>query len=175
VRCHAAAISGPSISEAAAGLLLVLERLVHLFDCLDRDAGVDGMWLGRANNMGLGKKKGHVHGSKVSGGHSTLIDGADAVVKKLGLLSWFESVRPGEITVAKGGKPSMTVRRHANATHQNTLKLIFRKSGSVQVVYVHVRDLETSLATIVSDIARVVDKELRGAEVYDRTADHVAE
>jgi len=131
--------------------------------------------LGRANNMGLGKKKGHVHGSNVSGGHSTLIDGADAVVKKLGMLSWFESVRPAEISVAKGGKPSVTIRRHADATHQNTLKLIFRKSGSVQVVYVHIRDLETNLATVVSDIARVAGKELRGSLIYDRTADHVAE
>src|SRR3954462_14174073 len=100
--------------------------------------------------MGLGNKKGHVHGTTVRGGHSTLIDGADAVVKKLGLLSWFESVRPADISHARGGKPSVTIRRHANATHQNTLKLIFRKSRSVQVVYVHVRDLETSLAAIVS-------------------------
>ena len=56
--------------------------------------------------MGLGNKKGHVHGSQVSGGHSTLIDGADAVIKKLGVLPWFQSVRPGVISVARGGKPS---------------------------------------------------------------------
>jgi hypothetical protein len=55
--------------------------------------------------MGLGNKKGHVQGSQVSGGHTTLIDGADDVTKKLGVLSWFESVRPGIISVAKGGKP----------------------------------------------------------------------
>jgi Predicted metal-binding protein (DUF2103) len=122
--------------------------------------------------MGLGNKKGHVHGSHVSGGHSTLIEGADGVVKKLGVLSWFESVRPAEISVAKRGKPSVTIRRHADATHQNTLKLIFRKSGSVQDVYVHVRDLETNLQAIVSDISRVIGKEWRGAEVYDRTDDH---
>ena len=123
--------------------------------------------------MGLGNKKGHVHGSNVSGGHSTLIDGADVVVKKLGTLGWFESVRPAEITVAKRGKSSVTIRRHADATHQNTLKLIFRKSGSVQDVYVHVRDLEANLSAIVGDISRVVVKEFRGAEVYDRTNDAV--
>jgi len=121
--------------------------------------------------MGLGRKKGHVHGSSVRGGHSTLIDGADGVVKKLAALSWFESVRPAEISVAKGGKVSVTIRRPADATHQNTLKLIFRKARSVQDVYVQVHDLETNLSVIVSDIASAVGKEIRGAEVYDRTAD----
>ena len=122
-------------------------------------------------NMGLGNKKGHVHGSKVSGGHSTLIDGADAVVKKLGVLPWFESVRPGIISVAKGGKLSVTIRRYADGTHVNTVKLIFRTKGSVQDVYLHVRDMETNLPAVVSDILRVVGKEWRGAVVYDRTAD----
>ena len=121
--------------------------------------------------MGLGNKKGHVHGTNVSGGHSTLIDGADAIVKKLGVFSWFESVRPGIISVAKGGKLSVTIRRYTDPTHVNTVKLIFRTKGSVQDVYLHVRELEKNLPTIVSDILRVVGKELRGALVYDRTAE----
>ena len=125
--------------------------------------------------MGLGKKKGHVHGKSVSGGHSTLVDGADAVVKKLGVLAWFGSVRPGIISVAKGGKPSVTIRRFADAKHVNTVKLIFRTKGSVQDVYLHVCDLEANLPTIVSDILRVVGKEWRGAAVYDRTAEQGAE
>ena len=119
--------------------------------------------------MGLGNKKGHVHGSQVSGGHTTLIDGADNVIKKLGVLSWFESVRLGMISVAKGGKLSVAIRRPADATHVNTMKLIFRTKGSVQEVYLYVRDLEANLADIVTDISRVVGKELRGAVVYDRT------
>ena len=119
--------------------------------------------------MGLGNKKGHVQGSQVSGAHTTLIDGADNVIKKLGVLPWFESVRPGIISVAKGGKLSVTIRRPADATHVNTVKLIFRTKGSVQEVYLYVRDLEPNLADIVSDISRVVGRELRGADVYDRT------
>ena len=119
--------------------------------------------------MGLGNKKGHVHGSQVSGVHTTLIDGADNVIKKLGVLSWFESVRPGVISVAKGGKLSVTIRRPADTTHVSTLKLIFRTKGSVQDVFLQVRDLEANLANIVTDISRVVRKELRGAVVYDRT------
>src|SRR5436190_7051939 len=111
--------------------------------------------------MGLGNKKGHVHGSNVSGGHTTLIDGADAVVKKLGALPWFESVRPGVISVARGGKLSVTVRRYADATHADTLKLTFRTKRSVQDVFLHVRDLEANLPAIVSDILRVVGKEMR--------------
>jgi hypothetical protein len=126
---------------------------------------------GRNTVMGLGNKKGHVHGSNVSGGHSTLIDGADAVVKKLGGLPWFESVRPGVISAARGGKPSVTIRRHADATHVNTVKLMFRTKGSVQDVFLHARDLEKNLTTIVADIIRVVAKEWRGAAVYDRTAE----
>ena len=122
--------------------------------------------------MGMGKKKGHVHGSSVSGGHSTLIDGADAVVKKLGGMSWFESVRPAEISRAKGGKFSVTIRRHADATHQNTLKLIFRKPRSVQDVYVQVHDLETNLPAIVIDISKVVAKELRRRSVRSNGRRH---
>ena len=123
----------------------------------------------KSRNMGLGNKKGHVQGSQVSGGHTTLIDGADNVIKKLGVLSWFESVRPGIISVAKGGKLSVTIRRPADTTHVNTMKLIFRTKGSVQEVYLYVRDLEANLAAIVSDTSRAVGKELRGAVVYDRT------
>lgn len=125
--------------------------------------------------MGLGNKKGHVQGSQVRGGHTTLIDGADSVIKKLGVLSWFESVRPGVISVAKGGKPSVTIRRPADTTHVNTMKLIFRTKGSVQEVYLYVRELEANLASIVTDISRVVSKEMRGAVVYDRTIGQDAE
>ena len=125
--------------------------------------------------MGLGNKKGHVQGSQVSGGHTTLIDGADNVIKKLGVLSWFESVRLGVISVARGGKLSVTIRRPADTTHVNTLKLIFRTKGSVQDVFLQVRDVETNLANIVRDISRVVGKELRGAVVYDRTTGQDAE
>jgi hypothetical protein len=119
--------------------------------------------------MGLGNKKGHVQGSQVSGGHTTLIDGADNVIKKLAVLSWFESVRPGIISVAKGGKLSVTIRRPTDTTHVNTMKLTFRTKGSVQEVYLYVEDLEANLANILKDISRVVGKELRGAVVYDRT------
>jgi len=126
-------------------------------------------------NMGLGKKKGHVHGKNVSGGHSTLIDGADAIVKKVGVFSWFKSVRPGVTSVAKGGKHSVTIRRYADATHVNTVKLVFRTKRSVQDVYLYVHDLETNLLTIVNDILCVVGKELRGAVVYDRTTEQDAE
>jgi hypothetical protein len=125
--------------------------------------------------MGLGNKKGHVQGSQVSGGHTTLIDGADNVIKKLGALSWFESVRPGIISVAKGGKLSVTIRRPADTTHVNTMKLTFRTKGSVQEVYLYVEDLEANLANILKDISRVVGKELRAAVVYDRTIEKDAE
>jgi hypothetical protein len=121
--------------------------------------------------MALGNKKGHVHGSKVSGGHSTLIDGADAVVKKLGVLPWFESVRPGVISAARGGKLSVTIRRHAEARLANTLKLIFRTKRGVQDVFLHVREMEANLPAVVSDIIRVVGKEWRGAVVHDRTGE----
>ncbi len=101
---------------------------------VNREASVE--WgIAQVILMGLGRKKGHVQGSQVSGGHTTLIDGADSVVKKLGVLSWFESVRPGIISVAKGGKLSVTIRRPADTTHVNTMKLIFRTKGSVQEVY----------------------------------------
>lgn len=125
--------------------------------------------------MGLGKKKGHVHGSNVSGGHSTLIDGADDVIKRLGNMPWFISVRPAVISVARGGTSSVTIRRHPDTTHRNTLKLIFRKPGTAQDVYIHANDLDANLSTIVADISRVVAERLRGAEVYNRTTERMRE
>ena len=96
-------------------------------------------------------------------------------MKKLGVLSWFESVRPGIISVARGGELSVTIRRPADTTHVNTLKLIFRTKGSVQDVFLQIRDLETNFETIVRDISKVVGKELRGAVVYDRAIGQDAE
>ncbi len=119
--------------------------------------------------MGLGHKKGHVHGKNVSGGHSTLIDAADDVIKKIDKMWWFQEVRPGEISFARGGKPSVTVRRHPDPTYKDTLKLIFRQSVAAQDVYIHVDGLGANLTTIVGDIRRIVEKALRGAEFYDRT------
>ena len=52
---------------------------------------------------------------------------------------------------------------------------MFRTKGSVQDVYLYVRDMEANLADIVSDISRVVGKELRGAVVYNRTGEQDAE
>ena len=49
----------------------------------------------------------------------------------------FFSIRPSNgatrvLSVAKGGKPSVTIRRYADATHVNTVKLIFRTKGTIQ-------------------------------------------
>ncbi len=125
--------------------------------------------------MGLGHQKGHVHGDRVSGGHTTLIDGADDVVRGLGRLSWFDTVRPSVIKHARGGSPSVTIRLHNDPNHRDALKLIFRKSGSAQDVYLHVPDLNGNLRNVIADITRVVGERLHGIDVHDRTAERIAE
>ena len=53
--------------------------------------------------------------------------------------------------------------------------MIFRTKGSVQDVYLHVRDMEENLPEVVGDILRVIAKHWRGAVVYDRTAEGAGE
>ena len=125
--------------------------------------------------MGFGHTKNHVSGDRVSGGHTTLIDGADRVVKKLGNTSWFHLVQPGVIRNARRGKASVTIRFHIDEAHKETLKLIFRRPGSAQNVYLHVPGLHEKLGEVVADITRVVGEKLRGIAIYDRTAERITE
>ena len=62
--------------------------------------------------MGLGNKKGHVQGSQVSGGHTTLIDGADNVVKKLGVLSHYQNGVQRDVFLILDGR--ISVERNQN-------------------------------------------------------------
>ena len=119
--------------------------------------------------MGLGNKKGHITGKRVSGTHTSVIDGADEVLKKMHSKDWFVSARPREIIVDRGGNTSITLKRHVNTTYKNTLTITFRKSGTVQKVDVVIAELETNLATAIADIRKIAAKIMRGAKVYDRT------
>lgn len=119
--------------------------------------------------MGLGNKKGHISGKHVAGTHTSVIDGADTMLKKMAAKHWFVSARPREIVVDRGGSGSITIKRHINETYRNTLTLTFRKSGSVQKVDVVVMELDQNIAAIVKDIRTIAAKIMRGAEIYDRT------
>jgi len=121
--------------------------------------------------MGLGNKKGHISGNQVTGRHTTVIDGADEILKKMARNPWFESARPGQIIVDRGGTQSITIKRHIDATHRNTLTLTFRKPGSVQKIDVVVQGLEENIEVIVADIEAIAAKAMRGAEIYDRTGE----
>jgi|SRR6185369_8366076 len=118
--------------------------------------------------MGLGNKKGHISGKKVSGTHTSVIDGADAVIKKMGSKSWFVSARAREIVVDRGGKASVTVKRHINVVYRNTLTITFRKSGTVQKIDVVVQDLDENLTEITEDIRNIAARQMCGAEFYNR-------
>lgn len=120
--------------------------------------------------MGLGGKKGHIAGKHVSGGHTTVIDGVDAVIKKMADKEWFVSARPREVVVDRGGKISIAIKRHVNPAYRNTLTITFRKSATVQKIDVVARGIEDNLVNIVEDIRRIAAKYMRGAEIYDRTA-----
>jgi hypothetical protein len=119
--------------------------------------------------MGLGNKKGHITGKSVSGGHTTVIDGADTVLKKMATRDWFISARPKEVIVDRGGKTSITIKRHVNTTYCNTLTLTFRKSATVQKIDVVTHGLDENCAGIVEDIRKITAKAMKGAEIYDRT------
>ena len=122
--------------------------------------------------MGLGHKRGHVDGESVSGRHTTLIGVADKVVKRMERDGLFDEVRPGIINRASGGKPLVTIRRHADKTHADTLRVVFRQAGCVQEVFFHVENLHERLADVVAGITGIVEHEYNGgADVHDRTAD----
>ncbi len=119
--------------------------------------------------MKLGNKKGHISGRKVAGTHTSVIDGADRLLKKISTKEWFISARPREIIIDRGGTPSITIKRHSNTAYQNTLTLTFRKTGSVQKVDIVVANLTENIAGITEDIKTIAAKNMRGAEIYDRT------
>jgi hypothetical protein len=119
--------------------------------------------------VGLGNKKGHISGKHVSGTHTSVIDGADAILKKMHGKFWFVSARPREIVVDRGGRASITVKRHINTMYANTLTVTFRKSGTVQKVDVVVLNLEKNMVVVIHDMQKIAEKIMRGAEFYDRT------
>ena len=123
--------------------------------------------------MGLGHKKGHVLGSSVTGSHRTLTESVNVVIKKFDKESWFGSVQSGNISRERGGKPSVTIKTYSDKIRQNTLTLVFRQSGSIQDVYVHVRDFEQNEHSVIADIRRIIREELQGYEIYDRHTERI--
>ena len=119
----------------------------------------------------LGKSKGHIAGKKVTGGHATVIDEADKVIKKIAKQTWFVSVRPNEIKADKsvgGGQPFIAISPYRNNTHKNTITLTFKRSGMVQKIDICVSDWQNNQNTIINDITKIVSKEWNGAKTYNR-------
>lgn len=118
----------------------------------------------------LGNKR-HVAGKKVSGGHTSVIEGASKLLNRFATKEWFVSVRPGEITTGKkvgGGKPFVSVKRHQNAMQKNTLTLTFKRSGVIQKIHIEVKGLENNLDTILKDMTEVIEYHWNGAELINR-------
>ena len=115
--------------------------------------------------------KNHVAGKKVSGGHTSVIDGASKILNKFANCNWFVSVRPGEITTGKkvgGGNPFVSVKKHQNILQKNTLTLTLKRAGVIQKIYVEVKDLEQNLEAIISDMKEIIANEWKGAELINR-------
>lgn len=118
----------------------------------------------------LGPKKGHIAGSQVTGGHTTVFDGADTILKKLASKNWFFSVQPMQVHADRsvgGGQPFVAIQRHQNPIHANTLTLTFKKAGIVQKVNLRVINLEENGESIIQDITDVVYKTWN-AKTYNR-------
>jgi len=115
--------------------------------------------------------KNHVAGSRVSGGHTTVINGVAKILNRFAGQGWFVSVRPGEITTGKkvgGGAPFVSVKRHQNILQKNTLTLTFKRSGVVQKIYIQVVDLEKNMQVIIGDMAGIIKDLWKGAKLIDR-------
>ena len=119
----------------------------------------------------LGRSKGHIVGDKVTGGHTTVIEGADKAIKKLAKNPWFVSVRPNEISADKsvgGGQPFVAISPYRNSTHKNTITLTFKRAGMVQKIDLVVNNWERDKDTVINDITKIVTKEWNGARTYNR-------
>jgi len=119
----------------------------------------------------LGRSKGHIVGDKVTGGHTTVIEGADKVIKRMAKKSWFVSVRPNEISADRsvgGGQPFVAIAPYKNKTHKNTITLTFKRAGVVQRVDIGVSNWEADKTIIINDITQIVTKEWNGARTYNR-------
>jgi hypothetical protein len=115
--------------------------------------------------------KNHIAGKKVSGTHTSVIDGVTKILSKFSGRGWFVSVRAGEITTGKkvgGGVPFVSVKRHQNIQQKNTLTLTFKRSGVIQKIYVQVNDFEKNSVEVLADMKEIVAREWKGAELVDR-------
>lgn len=119
--------------------------------------------------MAIKGSKGHVGGKKVSGRHSSVIEMADNILKKLAKAEWLESVRPMEIKPARGGRPAITIKRHPDTNFKHTLRLTFRQSGSVQDVDVKLVDLQMQREQAIEEIRTIANKLSNGLTVYDKS------
>lgn len=120
--------------------------------------------------MRLGGSKNHVSGKHVSGGHTTLIDVADRIVKEMAKHNLFDSVRPAEICRAEGGRISVTIRALADE-HVDTLRVLFRQSGVIQEVFFHVKNFRERHDDVIGTIKKIVRDEYPGTEAKDHTLD----
>lgn len=124
--------------------------------------------------MSLGRSARHINGEKVSGRHTTVIDGVKPLLEQLSGQDWLESIRLGAIHQARGGRAAVNIRRHADAVRRNTIKLIIRSAGAAQDVFLHVHALEGNETVIAEGIRAAVDRSLRHADVHDYLADGVS-
>lgn len=111
--------------------------------------------------------KGHIDGDAVTGGHTTVIGGADDIIKKWSKYDWFHQVQPSHIKSDKsvgGGKKRVTVKQLGSNEHENSLDVTFKISGAVQDCTIRVHDFKERRAEILSDMKKVVQEEWRGSE-----------
>lgn len=115
--------------------------------------------------------KNHIAGKKVSGTHTSVIDGVTKVINRFAAKEWFISVRPGEITTGKkvgGGTPFVSVRKHRNEVQKNTLTLTFKRAGVVQKIYIQTKELDDNFETIINDMAKIIEDYWKGAKLINR-------
>ena len=119
--------------------------------------------------MSIKGSKGHIGGKKVSGRHTSVIEMADTILKRLAKAEWLDSVRPMEIKPARGGRPAITIKKHPDVNFKHTLRVTFRQSGSVQDVDMKLHDLPANKAQAIDDIQTVANKLSSGLTVYDKS------
>lgn len=119
--------------------------------------------------MDLGNKRGHIDGDAVGGTHTTTIEGADAVLKRLSDQPWFRGVSTTPITLNNGGRVSVSVKRSPDPRQANTLLVTFVRPGNAQTFQLLVHDLEASLPQVLADLGEAAEKKLGRAPMYDHT------
>lgn len=114
-------------------------------------------------------QKGHFHGKKLQGTHTTIIGDFERVLNYLEPEEWFESARTGKIeNIDSKGQPFVRLTLpNKNSSAPQSIIVDVRKNRTIQQILIQVEGGDFTKAT--PRIIEAVRKKLKGMTIIDRT------